>query len=111
MIKFAYGELNIGERFYTLTLREYQDISEGYFKRLERKWLHTREILAKIHNTNVSKTSDLRTPKQLVPLNIDKELDKRKAKGHKEGRKLLESKQYKKKQKQLERILKKVHEQ
>jgi len=82
--------------------------------------LHTREIVAKIHNSNVAKRSDIRTPEQLYPLHIDKELkkarekqEKAREKQEKEDRrkseKFKKSEVYKKKQRQLERILKKVH--
>jgi len=45
-------------------------LSEGYKRREDVKWLHTREIMAMINNTSpYCKTID---PKKLVPLSIDK---------------------------------------
>ena len=70
------------------------------------KWMHTRDIVAMIHNTNVGKRSEIRTPEQLYPLEIDKELNKLKAKAQKSK---FKGKQFEKKKKELERILKKVH--
>lgn len=44
-------------------------LSEGYKRREERKWLHTREIMAMVNNTSpYCKTID---PKKLVPLSGD----------------------------------------
>jgi len=73
------------------------------------KWMHTRDIVAKIHNSNIAKRSDARTPEQLYPLEIDKELNKLREKAQKEKRNKFKGKQFEKKKKQLERILKKVH--
>ena len=107
MIKFAYEELNIGAEFFKLTFKEYHYLAEGYYKRQEIKWLHTRDIVAKIHNTNAGKISEQRTPQQLYPLQIDKELDKLRAKEQSKRKKILSGKKYEEAKRKFERVLNK----
>jgi len=59
-----------------------------------------------IHNTNIAKSYQAKTGKQLIPLELDKETDKIKRKTNKNK---FKGKQFEKKKRQLERILKKVH--
>jgi len=53
-----------------LSLYQFDLLSQGYDKRREIEWMHTREIMAMINNTSpYCKNID---PKKLVPLSIDK---------------------------------------
>ena len=59
-----------------------------------------------IHNTNIDKNYKAKIGRQLVPLDIDKETDKRK---YKRSKSLLTGKQFEKTRRKFERILNKVH--
>ena len=63
--------------------------------------------MAKIHNSNVGKRTDIRTPQQLYPLAIDKELDKLKEKAQKKRRSILKGKQFEETKRKFEKVLKK----
>lgn len=47
-------------------------LSEGFRRREELKWLHTREIMTMIHNTSPYCKS--KSAKELVPLSLDNEV-------------------------------------
>ena len=45
---------------------------QAYEKKEESKWLHTREIIAMIYNTNITKKSQKRSGRQIIPLPSEK---------------------------------------
>ena len=56
------------DEFWDLTWREYSLMLETYEKKEEAKWLHTREIIAMIYNTNISKKTQAKSGRQIIPL-------------------------------------------
>lgn len=60
------------EPFWSLYWWEYDLMVDAYFLNDDEKWRHTREIMAKIHNTNITKLSQARTGVQILPLSSDK---------------------------------------
>ncbi len=47
-------------------------LSEGYKRREERKWLHTREIMTIINNTSFGGKQT--TPEKIKPLDLDSQI-------------------------------------
>jgi hypothetical protein len=47
-------------------------LSEGYKRREERKWLHTRELMTLINNTSFGGKAT--TPEKIKPLELDKQI-------------------------------------
>ena len=60
------------DEFWDLTWREYSLMLETYEKKEEAKWLHTREIIAMIYNTNISKKTQAKSGRQIIPLPSEK---------------------------------------
>ena len=58
--------------FWSLTWREYDLMVQAYEKKEESKWLHTREIIAMIYNTNITSKSQKRSGQQIIPLPSEK---------------------------------------
>ena len=68
---YCYGELELREDdLITLTLFEFFMLSEGYKRREEKKWLHTRELMTIINNTSFGGKAI--TPEKIKPLDLDK---------------------------------------
>lgn len=73
ILSFAYGELRLSpSEFWELTWYEFDLFSEGYLRREDNEWRHTREIMAMIYNTSGIKRSQRKKGSQLIPLDSDK---------------------------------------
>lgn len=59
------------EKFWNLSYYEYSVMADGYFRRDERKWAHTRYIAHFLYNQMITKNSEVKTPQQLIPLFFD----------------------------------------
>ena len=68
MLKSAFEIGLKPDEFWDLTWREYSLMLETYEKKEEAKWLHTREIIAMIYNTNISKKTQAKSGRQIIPL-------------------------------------------
>ena len=67
---FCYGELGLkGSDIIELTLFEFFMLREGFNRREELKWVHTRELMTIINNTSMGCKPI--TPEKIKPLNLD----------------------------------------
>lgn len=73
MLDFALGELGLlPDDFWNLTWGDYIRIRDGFFKRNEINWLHTRYLASIMVNINRDKKKRPVLPSDLVPLKLDK---------------------------------------
>lgn len=60
------------DEFEDMTWGNYQRLLFNFFKKEANQWEHTRATLSYINNVNVSKKSQMKKPKEIMPLWTDK---------------------------------------